>query len=1015
MTIGLSSNGHEIGQTPKTWERSYTKAPLGLDQERLWLVEQLHPGSNTYNISFGLHITGDFSVELLKLALEKVVRRHEVLRSFVLPDETGRPENHILSSLELPVNYIDLRPEDVSRRKFKLRAEMDRHVERGFDLSKAPLMRILVIQDSDNSYYVIETAHHSVIDRWSYVRFNQELLGFYRELAFGEPYTPPALSVQYFDFAVRQRNWLEENKEEIRQFWSNYLEGVPTRDTLPYDYSLQSTDRTGGHCNFIVNDDVARGVIRYARKNRMTLNSALIGTYAALLYERTGNRDIVIGFPSVVRNDPTLNNVIGFLLTNIPIRVRIPENPTLASIIKQVRNATADVSGFVDTPYSEIIAAISPKRAVDEYPLIQTMASSLEFEEELFNYEAGEIAIIEVMDGVSPNDLTLGFWKSGERLQGGFEQEGIHGRLEYRTALFHPHTVEALVGRLLELLADVSDNRVDLPISVVSDRTRSQDRDSGDLENVIITDKNIKPYRDNYSKALESAWNTVLGNSVSIYPFDDFFERGGNSLLAVRLTRVLREIGYSLPVREIFVNSTFEAMTAKLRQLSEATPTAKMTVRNQAPASPEQLRFLDSDLERPERWAHSVIFECKNTVTADRLKQSLIEVVKAHRVLTAKFECTSDGWRMVAGKDWHWQEVNSLATDAEIIKQHTNLLGLLGPLFCATWITSPIPRLILTASHLIMDGWSWTVLEQEVTAAYQGERIIPEVCDYFDYSTALIQFPFENEVSFWNEQTAGIEPLPSLSEGSNLLSAEQLDEQIIFAHIGFQLGQTEAVTAVASALLPLQASVVLDIVADGREPFPGIEGWDPSRAIGNYACIYPLRVPVSGLSLEDDSRAVAGALASVPHGGKGFGVLRSFKRILPEITPIISVNYIGHLTRLSAIRDAIFVSRRDVSMNENTQSSRSHILNVDIGMRPDGVNLVWRTNPEVLLPDCFDQIVTTTNANLLGLIKRPELHSRGGRYALSQADVNAHFSMLCARGWAARMRVQKEKEKSDGE
>jgi hypothetical protein len=302
-----------------------------------------------------------------------------------------------------------------------------------------------------------------------------------------------------------------------------------------------------------------------------------------------------------------------------------------------------------------------------------------------------------------------------------------------------------------------------------------------------------------------------------------------------------------------------------------------------------------------------------------------------------------------------------------------------------------------------------------VTAAYHGECIVPEVCDYFDYSTALAQFPFENEVSFWNEQIAGIEPLPNLSEIPNLLSAEQLDEQILSAQIGFQLGQTEAVTAVAAALVPFQASVVLDIVADGRELLPGIEGWDPSRAIGNYACIYPLRVPVSGLSLEDDSRAVGSALASVPHGGKGFGVLRSFKRILPEITPLISVNYIGRLTRLSAIRDAIFVSRRDISMNESIQSSRSHLLNVDIGMRPDGVNLAWRTNPEVLSSDCFDQIATATNANLLGLIERPELHSRGGRYALSQADVNAHFATLCARGWAARVRMQKEKEKSDGD
>lgn len=1011
MTISISLNDHKIDQAPKTWQRSSTKAPLGLDQERLWLVEQLSPGSNTYNISFGMHITGNLNIELLKLALEKVVERHEILRSFVLPDEMGRPESHILSSLEVPINYVDLRSKDVACRKLQLRIEIDRHVEKGFDLSKAPLIRISVIQENDNSYYLIETAHHSVIDRWSYVRFNQELLGFYRELAFNISYISPVLPVQYFDFAVQQRNWLEKNKEEIRQFWSSYLEGVPTRDTLPYDYSVQSTDRTGGHCNFIVNDDVAHGVIRYARKNRMTLNSTLMGAYATLLYERTGNRDIVIGVPSVIRNDPTLNNVIGFLLTNIPIRIRIPNNPTLASIIKQVRNAIADIANFIDTPYSEIIAAIAPKRAVDEYPLIQTMATSLEFEEELFDYEAGEISIIEVMDGVSPNDLTLGFWKSGERLQEGFEQEGIHGRLEYRTALFHPHTIEVLVGRLLELLVDVSNNCVNLPINVVNDQTRLKDCNLSDLKNTKITSKDIKLSHDDCSKALESAWNTVLETNVSIHPFDDFFECGGNSLLAVRLTQELRKIGYLLPVRKIFADSTFEGITANLHQLSDVTSTTKIIARNQAPASPEQLRFLDSDLEKSEKWAHSVIFRCNNLVNAERLKESLIKVVKAHRALTATFECRSDGWYMLTGKDWHWQEINSSVTDKDIIDQHKNLLSLSGPLFCATWSTSPIPRLILTASHLIIDGWSWTVLEREITEVYQGESIVPEVCDYFDYSAALVQFPFENEIPFWQKQIASIVPLPNLSGIPNLLCAEKLHEQIISTPIRFQLGQTEVVTAVASALASLQTPVVLDIVADGREHLPGIAGWDSLRAVGNYACIYPLHIPVSDLSLEDNSKAVVNALVSVPYGGKGFGVLRYSKRILPEIAPIISVNYIGRLTKLSTIQKAIFVSRQDFSINDSFQSSRSHILNVDIGSRPDGIDVIWRTNMDVLSSGCFDQIVTATNANLLNLIERPELRSKGGRYAISQAEVNAHFTMLCSRGRVARMRMQKEQEK----
>lgn len=1004
MTVGNTAAPHQTGDALSTLQRSATRAPLGLDQERLWLVEQFQPASNTYNISFGLHISGEFDIETLRSALAKVVDRHEGLRAIVQPDKDGRPGVHILPSLEIPIGTVDLRDISPEIRPSALRAEMDQHVQQPFDLSIAPLMRILVIRDGDSSHYVVETSHHSVIDRWSYVRFNQELFGFYREQAFGVPYSPPELPLQFYDFAVRQRIWLEENREQIREFWSTYLDGVPTRGTLPYDYPHASTDRSGAHCNFIVDDEVASGIIQYARKNRMTLNSALIGAYAAVLFERTGNRDIVIGFPSVVRNDPDLNNIIGFLLTNIPIRVRIPEHPTLASIIKEVRNATADISGFEDTPYSEVIAAISPKRTADEYPLIQTMASSLEFEEELFDYEAGEISIVEVMDGVSPNDMTLGFWKSGERLKGGFQQEGLHGRLEYRTALFHPRTIETLVNRLLEFLADIADGRADQPVLLSGDRVKPQDSSVCGSQTPLRAQEDTLSDHELRVQALTNAWSSVLETS-DLHPSDDFFERGGNSLLAVRLGRLLRQAGYSLPAREIFANSGFAGMLASLRPLAVSAD-MHMASRDQAPASPEQLRFLESDLERPERWAHSVVLECDRDVSPVRIKQALDTVVSAHRALTTKIERSPGGWRMLAGGGWHWQKIDAVSADTDIIDSHLNVLDLSGPLFCATWVAAPKPRLVLTASHLIIDGLSWAILEQELSAAYRGEAVPAEERDHFDYASTLAKLSFDDQLPFWREQVDNIAPLPGTLSASNYLSAEQSFKRFMHAPVEAFHGQAEAITALASALASWQKPAVLDIVASGREALPGLAGWDPSRAIGNYACLFPLLVSASGTSLEDDAHAAHQALNAVPFGGKGFGALRYFARALPAAAPAVCVNYVGRLTRVRLTKNAIFLSRRDVGSPGNPDSARSHVLNLDISMQSGGAELNWRTNPDVLTTERFEQIAAATSNNLLALIERPELSSRGGRLALPQAAVNAHFAMLCARGREARSRAQ---------
>lgn len=974
-------------QHDSKWTRSETMAPLGLDQERLWLLQQLHPLSSTYNLSFGLHVRGTLRLDHLVKAVDRLVERHEILRSVVQQDEDGRPFCRISSSANVPVQFVDLRQESAIQGSDALRNEIDRSVRRPFDLQTGPVARMLVVQDQTDSYHLIWTAHHSVIDRWSFLQLNRELLGFYHEYAFGKLFVPDSVALPYFDFAVRQRNWLAENKDDLRGFWRNYLKGTPGRIALPYDRSPTSSDRAGAHYSFVVEDTTAHGAIAYARKNRMTLVTLVLGVYAALLFENTGQRDFVIGLPSVARGDPDTHTTVGFLLTNTPIRISIPETPTLASIIAETRRARMEVSGFEETPFGEIIDAVAPKRSADEYPLVQTMLLCVEFEEVLFDYQDGEISVVGVPIGVSPNDITLGFWKAGEHL---------HGRFEYRTALFFPDTIESMALRLLELLTELAMGRDQVPLWARAEPSGlwvDKSEATAVAETPGSADERIAG--DPKREILANVWRKVLG-TADVGASSDFFESGGNSFLVLRLVKGLRDHGYSLQVRDVFTDAAFRALAEMLIPI-ETNEASRSGVVRRAPASPEQVRFLESGARRPELWAHTCIFECRAGADAHRMKAAMATVVAAHPSLTARFSRDEHGWWMETGQVWSWEELDASIAHTAIVERHRSLLEMsTGPLVCATWLSGERPCLAVTASHLIVDGLSWTTFEQELASAYDGNLVEPETASSFDYSSALYRRSFLEEVPFWNKQLAGIQPLSCVLDGPNHFSGEKEQRHHLpFAATSHQY-EAEVLTAIATALLPWYSPVVFDIVGLGREPLQRLPNWDPLRSIGNYGCLFPIRLEIAGASLTEDCAAVRQTLRTVPFGGKGYGVLRCGKNAdLISDLPAISVNYMGHLRQLTSAHNSIFLARSDVGAYGENDAARSHLINIDVSV-DGGITHAWRFNPRIVSEDGVRQVAEHTNRNLLALIDQSGIACKGGRVGLSQHEIDTYFSTLGA-------------------
>lgn len=502
-------------------------APLGMDQERLWILDQLYPGTVTYTLGFGLRFVGEFHRDAFEEAVSTVVRRHELLRSTVEVDG-AQPRLRLHPDLGADLAFADLSGGPAEEKELRRREFVRQQVRRPFDLSRDPVLRIGVADLGGGDHQIVQTMPHSFTDQWSYVRLNRELLEAYRARLEGREPELPVLPVQFGDYAQWQRAYFEtEYGERHRAFWRDYLADAPDVPLLPYDHPVETGDRLGRQHNFVLDKGIAAAFISRAKAARTTVANAMAAAYAALLYEESGERDILIGVPSVTRGQAAVQDLVGFLLTNVPLRIRLPENPTPNDFLAATQAAGASVAAHHETPFGEIVRAAAPERTAHGYPLLRTMLVHLDLAETV-SYEVPGATVYAnaVPEGISSMDVTVAWWHLGDL---------VYGRFEYRTALFEPETVDRLARRLLQLV-ELFATSPDTPL--VSPAARARD-------------------------TVAAAWREALDRDTA-GPDDAFAASGGTPLLSARLARLLRGAGFDAGPRDIASGTTPAELTTRL-------------------------------------------------------------------------------------------------------------------------------------------------------------------------------------------------------------------------------------------------------------------------------------------------------------------------------------------------------------------------------------------------------------------------------------------------------------------
>jgi amino acid adenylation domain-containing protein len=434
-------------------------APLSFSQERLWFLDQYQPGSAFYNVPVALSLAGPLDVPALHASLNEIVRRHEVLRTtFAVRD--GQPVQVIASAQSVPLPLTDLQHLPDNDRTAAAQRHASAEAQRPFDLAQGPLFRAGLLRLAPQEHMLLFTMHHSVTDGWSLGVLVRELAALYLAFCAGRPSPLPALPLQYADYAVWQRQWLQgEVLERQLAYWEERLTGLPVFN-LPTDRPRPAAQRFRGAAQTFAIAPPGRDRLQaLARQEGVTPYMVLLAAFQVVLGRYSGQEDIVVGTPVANRSRAELEGLIGFFVNTLVLRTELSGNPSFRQVLRRVREAALGAYAHPDLPFEKLVAEVQPVRDPSRNPLFQVMFALQNPLKESLKLPDLQISRMPIPTTTTQFDLSLVLRET---------PHGLLGWLEHDTDLFDEATAQrmaAVYQRLLgSALANPERRIADLPL-----------------------------------------------------------------------------------------------------------------------------------------------------------------------------------------------------------------------------------------------------------------------------------------------------------------------------------------------------------------------------------------------------------------------------------------------------------------------------------------------------------------------------------------------------------------------
>jgi len=421
--------------------------PVSFAQERLWFLDQLTAGSAQYNIPSAVRLSGELDVPRLERCLNEIVRRHESLRT-TFSTRNDRPVQVIAPALQLSLPVVDLTGWPENEREAEAHRLAAEDARRPFDLGQGPLLRATLLRLTEQDHIALFTMHHIIADGWSMGVLIKELAALYAAEMQGKPSPLPDLFIQYADYAVWQRNWLQgEVLQAQLTFWKEQLADVPPVLELPTDRPRPpAVTYNGATQSFTLDKGLSDALKALCRREGVTLYQLLLAAFQVLLYRYSGQEDICVGSPIANRTRAEIENLIGFFVNTLVLRTDLSGEPSFQEALRRVVKVTQGAYEHQDLPFEMLVEAVQPQRNMSHTPLFQVMFALNNAPVQPLHLPGLTMTELDIHSGTAKFDLTMFMVDDAGRLSGG---------LEYNTDLFDAETIVRMIGHWQVLLQGI--------------------------------------------------------------------------------------------------------------------------------------------------------------------------------------------------------------------------------------------------------------------------------------------------------------------------------------------------------------------------------------------------------------------------------------------------------------------------------------------------------------------------------------------------------------------------------
>jgi acyl carrier protein len=439
---------HDVPTPPIPPPARGSRIPLSFSQQRLWFLDQIIPAEAValYNGTVPLRFRGPLDHELLERAFQEIIARHEILRTGFVLD--GEPIQVIAPAVPFSIPLVDLSHLPAERRETKALEIAENDAHRPFDLGHPPLLRAQLLRLADDDHVLVPTIHHIEFDAWSADVLMHELSALYDAFADGRPSPLAPLRLQYADYAIWQRQWLQGDVlEEQLAYWRKQLADAPALELPTNRPRPQEPTYRGRIESFRLSADLTGQLEQLSRAADVTLFMTLLAGFKVLLHRYTGQDDLVISAPVASRRCVEVEELIGFFVNSIVLRTNAAGNPTFAELLQRVRAVTIAAYAHQDVPFERLVELLRPERVSSHNPLFRSGFSLQNTPLERVAPRGLAVEHLDARTRTTKFDLTIAMSDG---------PDGLVGEVEYSTDLFDAERIVELLGLYEALLHEVA-------------------------------------------------------------------------------------------------------------------------------------------------------------------------------------------------------------------------------------------------------------------------------------------------------------------------------------------------------------------------------------------------------------------------------------------------------------------------------------------------------------------------------------------------------------------------------